>query len=375
VLDKLKDILRGRQQLESFRVPGQISDSSRVLALAGTDLSELLFHMPLLAGVRRAWPGASLDFLVPEEFATLVISSGLARQVLVYGEKQLVGWKPDYRNLKRSLASARYDISFVLSQEPAPALETLGLSSGAVLRYGPSHDGAWPGVNLELRRRPGSDLYAGDHLRSLAPFLGLPSGRMRTAWPLPADKVRQVAQLVHFNKPRPDELLVGIDPGPDKAGRALSSENLLFLTQQLRSQLPCRILPLAGPGGLERLRRFEAGLTSPVPPAFNRDTLLDTILLLCQCDLFLAGNTDLFHVAVAEGVPSVGLFGSQTQAHWLPATRPRSTVLKVSPGKQIDTATLMAAIARVRKHDGGNGGDDTVGAAGPSLDPLPAPGA
>jgi ADP-heptose:LPS heptosyltransferase len=123
------------------------------------------------------------------------------------------------------------------------------------------------------------------------------------------------------------------------------------------------------------LAAFEAGLTSPVPPAFNRDTLLDTILLLCQCDLFLAGNTDLFHVAVAEGVPSVGLFGSQTQAHWLPATRPRSTVLKVSPGKQIDTATLMAAIARVRKHDGGNGGDDTVGAAGPSLDPLPAPGA
>jgi ADP-heptose:LPS heptosyltransferase len=373
VLEKLKRVLRGRKEGAAFRLPGQIDDGSRVLAMAGGDLSDLHFHMPILAGIRRTWPGASLDFLVPESFASLVIPSGLARQVLVYGENQLAAWKPSFRSLQRSLAATHYDVSFVLCSTPQPTLEALGLSSGAILRYGPSHGGSWPAVNLELRTRPTSTTYIAERWLELAPFLGLDAGKLRPGWPLPGDKRRQVAQVVHFNKPRPQELLVGIDPGPDKAGRALASQNLVFLVQQLKSWFDCRLLPLCGPGGQDRLRQFEAQLAAPVPPAFNRDTLLDTLLLLSQCDLFLAGNTDLFHLAVAAGVPSVGLFGSQVPTAWHPAGRSRCAVLTVASGKRIEAAALRAAIDGVLAGPPPAGGAE--GATGIAGAPLPAPGA
>ena len=377
MLDKIKQALLGRKETGPFRVPGQIHDGSRILALATNDLTDLLFHIPLLAAIRRYWPGSSIDFLVPEDFAPLVIPSGLARQVLVYSEKQLASWKPAYRNLQRTLGGAGYDVSFVLSQQPAPALEALGLVSGAELRCGPSHGGAWPAVNLELRHRAEDGGYAGARLARLAPFLGLEPGILRNTWPLPTDKLRQVAQLVHFNKPRPQELLVCIDPGVDKAGRALSLANLQFLTQQLKSQLNCRILPLAGPGGKERLRQFESELSSPVPPAFNRDTLLETILLLCQCDLFLAGNTDLFHFAVAEGVPALGLFGGHVDQCWYPEARARCRVLSVAKGKKVDMATLMEAVEAVTAPDA-EPTDQTSGDRAGFVDqrggPEPAPG-
>jgi len=372
VLEKLKQTLLGRKETPGFRVPGQIGDSSRILALAGPDLSDLLFHVPLLAAIRRTWPGASLDFLVPEAFSPLVIPSGLARQVLVYNEKQLSGWKPVVRNLQRTLAGSHYDATFVLSLAASPTLESLALASGALLRYGPSHDDAYPAVNLELRPGAGTG-YAGVRILQLAPFLGLDPGIVRSAWPLPADKLRQVAQVVHFNKPRPEEVVVGIDPGPDKSGRALAQENLLFLVQQLKTQLPCRILPLAGPGGEERLRQFEAALGVPIPPAFNRDTLLETILLLCQCDLFLAGNTDLFHVAVAEGVPTVGLFGAAVEPHWRPGPRRRCAVLTISRGEKVDMATLMDAVCGVRSPDPVPPAGSTARAA-PLPGPVPTPG-
>jgi ADP-heptose:LPS heptosyltransferase len=374
VLEKLKQTLLGRKETGPFRVPGQIDDGARILALATSDLTDLLFHMPLLSAVRRTWPGASIDFLVPEEFAPLVIPSGLARQVMVYREKQLSNWKPTYRNLQRTLAGAGYNVSVVLSQTPVPSLEALGLASGAALRYGPSHGGAWPAVNLELRARDDAETYAGSSLGRLAPFLGIDPRIMNHTWPLPTDKLRQVAQLVHFNKPRPEEMLVGIDAGPDKSGRALSHKNLLFLVQQLKTQLNCRILPLAGPGGDERRRQFEAELSSPVPPAFNRDTLLETVLLLCQCDLFLAANTDLFHLAVAEGVPSLGLFGSHVAPRWRPDERRRARILTVAKGEKVDMATLMDAVAAVTRADRGAGrdpADDLETTPGP----LPAPGA
>jgi len=373
VLEKLKQTLLGRKETGPFRVPGQITDETRILALASSDLADLVFHAPMLAAIRRRWPGANIDFLVPEQFAPLIIPSGMARQVMVYTEKQLSGWKPAFRNLQRTLAGGKYDVSFVLTMEPSPALESLALASGAVLRCGPSHSDSWPAVNLELRGKKDEPGYVGDHTRILAPFLGLESHHMPTAWPLPLDKLRQVAQLVHFNKPRPEEILVGIDPGPDRDGRALSADNLLFLVQQLRTQLPCRILPLGVPGSEDRLAQLEAGLTSPIPPAFNRDTLLETVLLLYQCDLFLAGNTDLFHMAVAENVPTIGLFGKHVEARWHPQDRRRCTILPVAKGEKVDIATLMDAVQSVRRSDD----DDTPDferQSGPVDGPLPAPG-
>ena len=373
MLERLKQVLKGRKQRPSFVLPGQIVDRSRVLALASGDLSDMLFHVPLLSGIRRMWPGASLDFLVPESFASLVIPSGLARQVLVYGEKQLVGWKPAFRSLQRLLGEHRYDISLVLSRSAQPPLEALGMASGAILRYGPSHGAAWPAVNMEFRARTDSSTYAPDSLRELAPLLGLNMEDLRAAWPLPADKLRQVAQVVHFNKLRPQELLIGIDPGPDKAGRAMSGENLLFMVRQLRSWHDCRILPLCGPAGRDRLRQFEAQLGLPVPPAFNRDTLLDTMLLLHQCDLFLAGNTDLFHMAVAAGVPCVGFFGERIEKSWRPSSRRRCALLPVAAGKRMEAAALKGAVEEVLvRPDGPDRAAPDGGLAG---DPLPAPGA
>jgi len=376
MLEKLKQTLRGQKETGPFRIPGQVGDGSRVLALATEDLADLLFHVPLLAAMRRTYPGASIDFLVPEQFAPLVIPCGLARQVMVYAPRQLTGWKPAYRNLQRSLAGKRYDVSFVLSQTPVPPLEALGQATGAALRLGPSHGGAWPAVNLELRPRDDAG-YAGDRLHLLAPFLGLEPGILRTAWPLPTDKLRQAAQVVHFNKPRPEELLVGIDPGPDKSGRALGQENLLFLVGQVRSQLSCRVLPLTSPEGEDRRREFESRLPSPIPPAFNRDTLLETMLLLCQCNLFVAGNTDLFHVAVAEGIPTVGLFGEHVPARWRPRDRDRCRILTVSPGKKLDLATLMDAVTAVTAVGSGDATSEASPPplSGPLSGPSPAPGA
>ncbi len=375
MLEKLKQTLRGQKETGPFRVPGEVHDGSRVLALATGDLADLLFHVPLLASLRRTYPGASIDFLVPEQFAPLIIPSGLARQVMVYAPRQLTGWKPAYRTLQRSLAGKGYDISYVLSQSPAPPLEALGLATGARMRLGPSHAGAWPAVNLELRPREDAG-YAGDRLHLLAPFLGLEPGSLRTTWPLPTDKLRQTAQVVHFNKPRPEEMLVGVDPGPDKDGRAPGKETLRSLVAQLRAQLNCRVLPLSSPEGEERRREFESLLPSPVPPAFNRDTLLETMLLLCQCNLFVASNTDLFHMAVAEGIPTVGLFGQHVGGRWRPRRRARVRVLTPGAGKPLDLATLMEAVTAVMADDPPAGGDDAITGplAGPLSGPSPAPG-
>jgi ADP-heptose:LPS heptosyltransferase len=342
MLDILATLFK-RHKDAVFRVPGAIAADSRILAVAAPGLADLVFHAPLLAAIRHRWPEAPIDVLVPEDLAALVVPSGLAREVIVYEPKQLAAWRPAYTTLLRGLGKTGYDVALMMSLTPHPLLEAAVLASGAALRAGCGHRDAYPQLNLELRPAVPAGGYYGDLPRRLAPYLGLDAATLRSGWPVAPERLRQAAQLVHFHKPSKDELLVGIDPAVGKSGHVLAVENLQYLARAITGQIQCRLLSLSGPGDPERVQRFESDL-SGVASGLERDTVLDTILLLCQCDLFLAGNTDLFHVAVAHGVPTIGLFCPEDDERWRPVDQASARVLTVNPGEKVDVGAVLEAI-------------------------------
>ncbi len=335
---------KGRSAM--FNLPGGLDAEARVLCIDPGDLSELVFHAPLLNALRRRYPRLQMDFLAPEAHGPLVIPSGLVRQCTLYKDSQLSPWRPAFASLLKKVGSTDYDLTLVTSFVPRPRLELAALASGAPLRLGPSHPESYPAVNCELRSDAGDETYFGDRIMRLAPFLCLEPHAQDVRWPLPVDKVRHIAQQIHFHKPNPDQLLVGIDPGPGKSGFAFALDNLEFLVKQLSTQLFCRFLPLGMPGGNQRLKDFTARL-GQTPVGLPRETLLDMVLLLSQCDLFLAGNTDFFHLAVALGIPAVGLFSPKDGPGWRPVGRAKAAVLTLVKGEKVDIATLMEAVETV----------------------------
>ncbi len=335
---------KGREA--SFTVPGAIGANSRILCIDSGDLCDLVYHIPLLTAIRRHYPKARMDFLLPESHAPLVVPSGLAQHCIIYRKRQLNPWRPAFSSLLRKLGAGEYDVALVMSYSPQPRLELAALASGAGFRYGPSHPDSWPAINFEIQQVAGGTSYLGDRLRRAAPFFGFAPEEMVGRWPLPMDRLRQMAQQVHFHKPNPDQMLIAVDPGTSKTGRAFALDNILFLVRQLSSQLACTILPLADPAEKERLDEFEARL-SGVPVGLPRETLMDMVLLLAQCDLYVGANTDLFHFAVAQGIPSIGLFGKHDAAHWVPVDRPRARVIRITKGEKVDIETLMEAVESV----------------------------
>jgi ADP-heptose:LPS heptosyltransferase len=334
------------QKSAPFHLPGTLEGRSRVLAIDTGDLSDMLFHIPLLEGLRRKYAGMQIDFLLPEEHASLAAATGLARRCLVYEERQLKPLSPSYWALLRSVRRNSYQTVILMSLSPARPLELVAWISGAVLRMGPSHRHCYPAINFEVRVQGRQYPYRGSRPLCAAAFLGLDRENLVRRWPLPEEKLRRAQQLVHFNKPRKDELLVGVDPGLGKSGHGISLPNLHFLVKQLGSELPCRVLPLSDLGQRERCQEFEAQLASPLP-GLPRDTLLDNLLLLCQCDLFVAANTDLFHFAVAQDVPTIGLFTRMDDDGWDPGPQPHLAILRVSKGERVDIETLMQAFESV----------------------------
>ena len=324
-----------------FSLPGALRDDARLLCIDAGQLCDVLFHVPLLTAIRRRFPGSTMDFLMPEKHAPLVVPSGLARQCLLYKPGQLNPWRPSFASLLRQVQAGGYDLAVLMAHEPQPSLEMVALASGAALRYGPSHPGAWPAINFELRSDP--DGYLGDRLRHAAPLLGIAPGELKTRWPLPLDKLRQMAQQVHFHKPNPQQLLVGIDPGPPLVGAAVPLETWQAVARALSGHLQCRVLALSHPDHAEAVARFEVLLANPAA-GLGRETLLEVVLLLSHCDLFLAANADTFHFAIAAGVPTVGLFAPEVPACWRPRGRPGVVLIEPGEGGRCEPERLLAAV-------------------------------
>ena len=332
----------------SFSLPDAVRDGSRILCIDPGDLAEVLFHIPLVAAIRRRFPGSKIDFLLPEKHAPLVVPSGLARQCILYKEKQLSPWRPSFASLLRQLGAGDYDMAIVMSFQPRPQLELAALASGASLRLGPSHSKSWPAVNFEMRPPDGEERYLGDRLAGIGPFFGFVAEELRAGWPLPMDKVRQMAQQVHFHKPNPEQLLIGMDPGAGKSGHVLAPENLHSIVRHLVGQFQCRVLPLGHPDQMERITRFEQRLAD-VPIGLGRETLLEMALLVSQCDLFIAGNTDFFHLAASLGIPTIGLFSPGDDDRWIPTKLDNVKVMKMKKGARLDFEELINLVQGVTK--------------------------
>ncbi len=78
-----------------------------------------------------------------------------------------------------------------------------------------------------------------------------------------------------------------------------------------------------------------------------RHNVKDTIALLTQCDVFIAGNTNLFHFAAAFGVPTIGLFTERDDKRWIPPDQLHVGIVHGRRGEKQSTAQFLALVERL----------------------------
>jgi len=339
--------LLGREQGESaptasFNLPGALAPGTKILLVDSGDLCDLIFAMPFVAKVPELYPDSTLGLLCGERCSELAMSSDCFKELIVHDEDAISGDGETAEELQGILKKGEWDVAILLGTRPDPVREQLAAASGATLRLGPGHDRAYPNINFELRpMREG--IHPALRTRTWGRLLGVPVDDAPLCWPLDPSSSRQTAQLIHFNKPRKDQLLVGVDPGVGKEGTALAPENLAFLINHIAGHMRCKTLVLTADPDPSRISELTALLRSenldlPTP------TLKEHALLLAHCDLFLSGNSDLFHLALALGVPTVAIFTEADGERWIPPQDSRLAILRSVEGERLSLSDLMERV-------------------------------
>jgi len=71
------------------------------------------------------------------------------------------------------------------------------------------------------------------------------------------------------------------------------------------------------------------------------------VALLSQCDLFLAGNTNLFHFASALRVPTIGLFTKLDRSGWIPEGVPNVRIFQGTRGEKLSLKDFFCIVEEV----------------------------
>jgi heptosyltransferase-2 len=328
---------------QSFRLPLVGPEGGRVLFLQSGDLTDLLFAAPLLAGLQRTYPRCRVGVLVREDTSELIRHHPHVHDMLLYQQRHMRLAHPAFFRLVRALRQRAYDMVIHMGESPPPVHEVLGYLSGAPVRLGPARERSHPYVNCELRWDPEKSGYEGRRLAEVAGLLGVQLPADRRSAVLTEQDLRFARQLVHFRKPRRDQLLIGVDPGKGKANTRVLARTLAYLLHAVYQRYRAKIIVLATPDEDEVAQRFEGDLQCE-RLELPRHNVKDVVALLTQCDLFLAGNTNLLHFAVAFGVPTIGLFTDRDESRWTPPEAPHFAVLRGQRGARLPLEAFLGHV-------------------------------
>ena len=335
----------------------------RLLVVRSDRIGDLVLTLPMVAALRRAYPGASVTGLLAPRVAPLAACTDLFHEVLED--------PGDLLGLAGRLRDGAFDLAVFPYAKPRLALAAwlagIPRRVGNGLRvYSPLFTDR---VRVHRSRPP---LHEADYCLRLLEPLGLPE----------AHAPQEDVPALRPSPPGAGADLagdLGLEPAgfvlvhPGGGGSAGRPDPETFATLAARARdlmLPdAPIVVTSGPGEEPLVARCVKALPEarPLPPPKD---LPELVALTSQAGLFLAGSTGPLHVAAASGAPTIGFYpwkASQTAERWSPRG-PRAVT--VSPPRQgcaacqAGTCTAPACFGRIPP--------EAVARAVRELDPCPA---
>ncbi len=275
----------------------------KILLIRFSSAGDIILTSLFVRALRKRFPEAEIHYLSKREFLPLVEHSPYLDRAIAI-EK---GWGlRDLARLKSGLIaenSGDYDIVFDLHNSLRSRYVRTGLGREVAVIHKPTFR-KWLLVKRKVNR-----------LRPIVPIpelylqVGEPYGLRNDGEGLDLFTGGAYAPVVPL-KGRPT---VAMAPGARHATKRWLPENFAALGTMLAGEHNARIVLLGSPSERDLCTAVEQGIAGDVVNLAGRTTLLETAATMDTCDLIVANDSALTHVAAARKRPVVTIFGSTVQ--------------------------------------------------------------
>lgn len=301
------------------------ADHARILAVRLSSLGDLVHTIPVIPGLRSAFPDAQIDWLVDHRWSPLM--------QLVRGINQVISLRPSvsgYLHCMRQVRDAGYSCAIDFQGIYRSAM--LVWASRATRRIGRDRNSA--------REHGAARFYtdrispSGTHVAEMSMSLAVRAGARATAqmeFPIevPAEEIARVrANLMRDGI----ETYVVVSPGGGWKSKCWPAERFGVLCAELWRRHRMRCVINIAPAEAELGQAVRAH-SHPAEPLVYCPDLRQLVALLSLGAVVVGADTGPLHLAGALGAPVVALFGSTSAARNGPL--PRGVVVQNQPSSKL----------------------------------------
>jgi lipopolysaccharide heptosyltransferase I len=290
-----------------------------VLIVRLSAVGDVLHALPAAAALRRARPGALLDWVVEDRAAALLEGHPLLDRVHVFPRRR---WREalsrpwrwpraafEVAGFAARLLARRYDVALDLQGNLKSGV--LAWASGAPRRIGFASAGAREGNGffVNVRVAPRARHRVERNAEAASAVLGTRLSPEPFAVPVPAAEAARVGAALSALG-LADRPFAVLHPGTSGFGafKRWPAERFARLAERLAEDRGLAVLVTHGPGEEALAEAVRAAARVPVVP-FSPGSLPALAETIRRARAFVSADTGPLHLAAAVGTPLVGLFG------------------------------------------------------------------
>jgi len=130
----------------------------------------------------------------------------------------------------------------------------------------------------------------------------------------------KVSNFLNQVKIKRSDMLIGITPGAAESSRSRMwpLERFAELADMLIEKYSAKIIFIGSADETDLIDKIRLKMKNGSINAAGRFSLIETFALIERCKAFISNDTGPMHIAAAQGVRTIGLFGPNTPVRWKP---------------------------------------------------------
>lgn len=268
-----------------------------------TALGDAVHVLPVLTAIRRHAPDTHITWVLQPGPAALVRGHPAVDELLIFDRR--AGWRA-FLAVRRALRERPFDLVLALQTYLKAGIITALARAPVKLGFDRARAGDLNWLFTTHRLPPRPPRHVQDQFLEFLDALGVPHGA--PVWDLaPTAEERRAARALVREADGP---LVGLVAGTTKAPKNWLPERYAELAARVRRELGGTCVVLGGSSPPERATRDAVTARAEAAALDTTGCDLRTLLgLLDACDVVVSPDTGPLHIAVALGVPVIGLYG------------------------------------------------------------------
>ena len=289
-------------------------DGQRVAVVLLSAIGDIVHALPLISSLRAGAPDLSIEWItqpVPGEIAGG--HPGLDR---LWTLDRARGWRA-FRDLRHALRGRRFDVVLDLQVYAKASMVTAMLDSPRKIGFDRRRARELNWLVTNERIAAGPPRHTCEQYLEFADHLGIPR---RYEWPLPIGGEERAAQEAFYGHRRGP--LAALVVGTSRSAKEWPADRWARLAESLHTEMGYEVCIVGSDRPSERARARQVVGLARVPVLDERRNDLRRLLWLLEgAALTVSPDTGPYHLAVALGVPAVGLYGLTDPARVGPGRR------------------------------------------------------